>query len=74
MTDQEIQDAWHLVNRHGPSNCWTGTSGTIAAALGRALEEIERLRYRLAHMETGRMIAPDWLERRNPPYEIDGGN
>ena len=50
MTDNEIQEAWYLVNRHGPSNSWTGTTGTIAAALGRALEEIERLRYRLAHM------------------------
>lgn len=72
MTDSEIQAAWHLVNRHGPSNCWTGTTGPIAAALGRALEEIERLRYRIAHMENRRTIAPEWLERRDPPYEIDG--
>ena len=72
MTDSEIQEAWYLVNRHRPSNSWTGTTGTIAAALGRALEEIERLRYRLAHMENRRTIAPEWLEPRNPPYEIDG--
>ena len=72
MTDSEIQEAWYLVNRHGPSNSWTGTTGTIAAALGRALEEIERLRYRLAHMENRRTIAPEWLGRRSPPYEIDG--
>lgn len=71
MTSDEINRAWQLVHRYGPSNSWTGDSGTVAAALGRALEEIERLRYRIAHMENGRTIAPDWLQRR-PPYEIDG--
>lgn len=74
MSGDEIQRAWQMVNRYGAANCWTGTTGSMAAALGRALEEIERLQYRLAHIENSRSIAPDWLERRTPPYEIDGGN
>jgi len=44
MTDEEIRQAWHLVQRFGPSNAWTGTNGPLAAALGRALREIERLK------------------------------
>lgn len=71
MTDDEIQRAWVLVRKSGPANCWTGTSGTLAAALGRALEEIERLKYRVAHMEN-RRPPPEWLDRREIPYEIDG--
>ena len=44
MTDEEITKAWHLVQRFGPSNNWTGTNGPLAAALGRALKEIARLK------------------------------
>jgi len=44
MTDEEIRQAWHLVQRFGPSNAWTGTNGPLAAALGRALKEIQRLK------------------------------
>lgn len=44
MTQEEIEKAWHLVNRYGPSNAWTGTNGPLAAALGRALKEIARLK------------------------------
>lgn len=44
MTQDEIEKAWHLVNRYGPSNAWTGTNGPLAAALGRALKEIKRLK------------------------------
>lgn len=72
MTADEINRAWELVNRYGPANCWTGTGGTLAAALGRALEEIERLKYRLAHMENARTSPPSWLDTRSLPYEIDG--
>lgn len=69
MTNEEIQRAWMLVNKYGPPNSWTAANGTLAAALGRALEEIERLQYRLEN----RLPAPSWLERReNPYYEIDG--
>ena len=44
MTDDEIEQAWQMVNRYGPSNAWTGTNGPLAAALGRALKEIEDLK------------------------------
>jgi hypothetical protein len=60
MTPDEINKAWELVRRYGPSNSWTAANGTLAAALGRALEQIERLQYRIAIME----------ERRTP-YERD---
>ena len=51
MTNDEIQRAWLLVNKYGPPNSWTAANGTLAAALGRALEEIERLTHRIAVME-----------------------
>lgn len=60
MTQDEINKAWELVNRYGPSNSWTAANGTLAAALGRALELIERLQYRIAI-----------LEERSTPYERD---
>jgi len=43
VTQDEINQAWVLVNRYGPANSWTATNGTLAAALGRALKHIERL-------------------------------
>ena len=43
MTQDEINQAWVLVNKYGPANSWTATNGTLAAALGRALKHIERL-------------------------------
>ena len=43
-----------LVNKYGPPNSWTAANGTLAAALGRALEEIERLQYRVAVLENRR--------------------
>lgn len=60
MNNDEIQRAWMLVNRYGPPNSWTATNGTLAAALGRALEEIERLQYMLAVRENRR---EPWAER-----------
>ena len=44
MTPEEISRAWLLVNKYGPANSWTAANGTLAAALGRALREIERLK------------------------------
>ena len=51
MTDNEIKRAWELVNKCGPSNCWTGTAGTLAAALGRALKEIQALKEELSMVQ-----------------------
>lgn len=44
MTPEEIKQAWFLVRKYGSGNCWAGTAGGIAAALARALREIERLK------------------------------
>jgi hypothetical protein len=63
MTNDEIQRAWTLVNKYGPPNAWTAANGTLAAALGRALEEVERLKYRVAVLENN--PPPEWLGRRD---------
>lgn len=43
MTPAERQEAEQLARRYGSANCWTGTSGTLAAWLLLALREIDRL-------------------------------
>jgi hypothetical protein len=57
MTAKERRDAWILVNRFGPSNSWTATGGTLAAALGRALKKIEELEEQLNLNERGDVIS-----------------
>ena len=42
-TEDEAQEAWLWVGRHGPANAWTATNGTAARMIGRLLEERERL-------------------------------
>lgn len=42
-TEDEAQEAWEWVNRHGPKNSWTASYGTAARMIGRLLEERERL-------------------------------
>lgn len=42
-SEEEAAEAWIWVNRHGPSNAWTGTGGTAARMIGRLLKERERL-------------------------------
>lgn len=42
-TEDEAQEAWEWVGRHGPSNAWTATAGTASRMIGRLLEERERL-------------------------------
>ena len=44
MTPAERIEAEQLARRYGSANCWTGTSGTLAAWLLLALREIDRLR------------------------------
>jgi len=41
--EDEAQEAWLFVGRHGPANSWTATNGTAARMIGRLLEERERL-------------------------------
>ena len=43
MDAEEQKKAWQLVRTYGPANLWTGTTGPLAAALGRALKHIEYL-------------------------------
>lgn len=50
-TDEEANEAWLFVGRHGPSNSWTATNGTAARMIGRLLEERERLLVMLAARE-----------------------
>lgn len=58
-TEDEAQEAWLFVNRHGPSNSWTATNGTAARMIGRLLEERERLLAKIAAREN---VTPYWLE------------
>jgi hypothetical protein len=47
-SEDEAQEAWLWVGRHGPSNSWTASNGTAARMIGRLLEERERLLAMLA--------------------------
>jgi hypothetical protein len=49
-SEDEAQEAWLWVGRHGPSNSWTATNGTAARMIGRLLEERERLLAMLANI------------------------
>jgi hypothetical protein len=51
-SEDEAQEAWLWVNRHGPSNSWTASNGTAARMIGRLLEERERLLVMLASRAT----------------------
>lgn len=47
MTEQELIEAEQLARRYGPANCWTGTSGTLAAWIIRLLNERKELKREL---------------------------
>ena len=44
MTDRELTEAEQLARRYGSANCWTGTSGTLAAYLLLAVRTIKEER------------------------------
>ena len=50
-SENEAQEAWLWVGRHGPANSWTATNGTAARMIGRLLEERERLLAMIAARE-----------------------
>ncbi len=50
-SEDEAQEAWLWVNRHGPSNSWSASNGSAARMIGRLLEERERLLVMLAARE-----------------------
>tara|TARA_Y100000401_G_scaffold112632_1_gene112305 strand:+ start:5879 stop:6043 length:165 start_codon:yes stop_codon:yes gene_type:complete len=43
MNKKDIDAAWRLARMAGSANCWTGTSGSIAARLVQAIRRIEEL-------------------------------
>ena len=43
LTNDELTQAEQLARRYGPANCWTGTSGTLAAWIIRLLNERSEL-------------------------------
>lgn len=43
LTQDELTQAEQLARRYGPANCWTGTSGTLAAWIVRLLNERSEL-------------------------------
>jgi len=43
MTPERILEIEQTMNRFGSANCWTGTSGTLAAIIFELLQEIRRL-------------------------------
>jgi hypothetical protein len=57
MTLDERREAWLLVNKFGPSNSWTASNGTLAAALGRALKKIEEMEDQMNLNERGDVIS-----------------
>lgn len=43
LTDDDLAQIEHRCRRAGSANCWTGTSGTLAADVLRLLRERARL-------------------------------
>lgn len=44
LTQNEIDEAEQLARRCGPANCWTGTSGTLAAWIIRLIYDNQELK------------------------------
>lgn len=58
LTADDCARIEHRARRAGSGNCWTGTSGTLAADVMRLLRERARLLCQLAHLEN-RAPLPD---------------
>ena len=48
LTQNEIDEAEQLARRYGPANCWTGTSGTLAAWIIRLIYDNQELKRQIA--------------------------
>jgi hypothetical protein len=57
LTADDVVRIEHRARKVGPANCWTGTSGTLAADVIRLLAERNRLLVEIAQKD----------ERRNLP-------
>ena len=44
MSDERLAEYLGLAWKHGPGSCWTGTLGTLAAAVIELVREVARLR------------------------------
>ena len=51
LTDDDLVRMEHRARKSGAGNCWTGTSGTLAADVMRLLAERARLLCELARAE-----------------------
>jgi hypothetical protein len=63
MTQDELTEAEQLARCYGPANCWTGTSGTLAAWIIRLLNERKELKQQLEAIKAQCEIASN-LNRR----------
>ncbi len=56
MTQDELTEAEQLARCYGPANCWTGTSGTLAAWIIRLLNDATQFE-KFLHQELGEEMA-----------------
>jgi len=56
LTDDDVVRIEHRARRAGPANCWTGTSGTLAADVIRLLSERNRLLVEIAQRDERREL------------------
>jgi len=72
MTQDELTEAEQLARRYGPANCWTGTSGTLAAWIIRLLQERSELIRELEAIKARCEIASNLNRRmeRKVPHEL----
>jgi hypothetical protein len=43
MTPERLEEIEQIMRRFGSANCWTGTTGTLAAIIWELIKEIRRL-------------------------------
>lgn len=53
LTQNEIDEAEQLARRYGPANCWTGTSGTLAAWIIRLIYDNQELKRQIKALRQG---------------------
>lgn len=63
MTQDELIEAEQLARRYGSANCWTGTSGTLAAWIIRLLNERSELKRESEAIKAQCEIASDFNRR-----------
>ena len=59
LTADDVAWIERRARKVGPANCWTGTSGTLAADVIRLLAERNRLLVEIAQRDERREIARD---------------